>query len=241
MPLSKTEICNLALGHLGTGQEIQNVETDQTQEAKVARRFYQNTLEEILSGYSWNWCKVYMPLQIVELQPNDEWAYSYRMPSDCLFFQRIWNGTPIDDEKTRIKYVESNDSSGRLILTNWGPAFSLVNGVNTVTDTDFQAIAEYTQNNPKAEAQMTPLFRSGFALMLSAWMAPQLPGVGAIDLREKNLVLGGRLLASAISRDANEVTAPFEMVSTLQKSRGGWGIGWRGNGWQAIPAEDFVP
>ena len=244
MPLSKTEIANQALGYLGTGQQIQNLDTDQTAEARAARRFYTSTLESLLEDYSWNWSTVWAVLEIVQIKPNREWLYSYRVPNDCLFFQRIWNGSHVDDEKSVVRYVMSNDASGPLILTNWGPGFSCTttNGVTTytVTDTCWQTLVQYTQRNPNAEAQMPPLFRDGFALTLASNMAPMLPGIGSVDLRQKCLQEAALKLGRAIARDANQTKPPIELVSTLQKARnsGGFGIV-RFDNWRAIPAEDY--
>jgi len=50
---SKTEISNMALSHLGVGYEIQNIETEQSQEATACRRYYDIALQTTLTDYPW--------------------------------------------------------------------------------------------------------------------------------------------------------------------------------------------
>jgi hypothetical protein len=52
-------ICEQALGHLGIGDTITNVSTDQTAIAKAFRRFYQPTLDELQETVPWAWAKRY--------------------------------------------------------------------------------------------------------------------------------------------------------------------------------------
>lgn len=114
----KTGICNLALSHVGVSIEIGNVDTERSAEAKACRRYYQPTLEEALRDFPNPYLLTIQPLALVETDPNDEWAYSYRYPSDCSKAIRILSGFRNDDKDSRVPYRIISDDQGALILTD---------------------------------------------------------------------------------------------------------------------------
>lgn len=114
----KTGICNMALSHLGISYEIANVETERSKEAQACRRFYISALEEAQRDFPNPSLIVIETLALVEEQPNDEWAYSYRYPADCSKAIRIPSGFRNDSNDTRTPYRIISDSSGMLILTD---------------------------------------------------------------------------------------------------------------------------
>jgi hypothetical protein len=59
MPTTVESICEQALGHLGIGDTITDVDTDLTAIAKAFRRFYQPTLDELQETVPWAWAKRY--------------------------------------------------------------------------------------------------------------------------------------------------------------------------------------
>jgi hypothetical protein len=118
MASSKTEICNIAISHLGSANEIANVETEASQEAASCRRFYDTALKATLRDFPWSFAAKIAEMQLVEEDPNDEWAYSYRYPSDCVRLKRILSGSRTDTNDTRISYKIIRDDSGLLILTD---------------------------------------------------------------------------------------------------------------------------
>jgi hypothetical protein len=115
---SSTEICNLALSHLGTGKRIADVETERSQEAATFRSLYDIVLDEVLRDYSWPFATKIDDLGLVEEDPNSEWSFSYRYPSDCVFFRKILSGTRNATNNTKVPYKISNDDSGQIILTD---------------------------------------------------------------------------------------------------------------------------
>lgn len=115
---SKTDICNIALSHLGVSKEIANVDTEQSKEAAACRRFYDVCVESVLTDHSWPFASKIATLNLIEENPNDEWAYSYRYPTDCLFFRRILSGNRNDTELTKVPYAVSQDSSGYVLYTD---------------------------------------------------------------------------------------------------------------------------
>jgi len=146
---SITDICNLAISHLGISKDIANVTTEQTAEAKACRRFYDIAREAVLKDYNWPFATKIATLNLVEEDPNDEWAYSYRYPSDCLYARRILSGVRDDSELTRVPYKITQDSQGLLIYAD-----------------EAQAQLEYTLNTENYD-----LFSADFKLALSYRLA----------------------------------------------------------------------
>lgn len=115
---SKTDICNIALSHLGISKEIANVDSEQSKEAAACRRFYDVTIEATLKDYSWPFASKIAALNLIEENPNEEWGYSYRYPTDCLFFRRILSGNRNDTELTKVSYAVTKDNSGFIVYTD---------------------------------------------------------------------------------------------------------------------------
>lgn len=91
--LSDLEKANMALLHLGISKSIGSF-TENSNEARALNTFYDTTNEWLLRNYKWPFATGFVNLALVETNPTDEWAYSYRYPTDCLFFRRVLNGIP---------------------------------------------------------------------------------------------------------------------------------------------------
>lgn len=156
---SKTEIANLALFHLGNGKEISNLDTDRGENALVCRRFYDIALKATLRDFPWPFATKIADLVLVEEDPNDDWSYSYRYPSDCVLLRRILSGTYPDTQATRISYKLAQDDADGLII---------------FTDQD-DAQAEYTllAENPLIYTQD---FVIAFSYRLATFIAPRVSG-----------------------------------------------------------------
>ncbi len=122
MIASRTEIANLALSHAGIGKEIANIETENSEEARACRRYYDLSLETTLRDHDWPFATKYATLGLVEEAPNAEWDFSYRYPADCLKIRKILSGLVNDNRQSRIDFIEAQDDAGRLLLTNEGSA-----------------------------------------------------------------------------------------------------------------------
>lgn len=119
---NKTTTANLALGHLGFGTEISNLDTDQSEEATALRRFHDDALDITLRDFNWSFAEKWVELAVVEeFNENSEvknWAYSYRYPTDCIKIRKVWSGKRTDSLQSKIRYVVSSDTVGRLIYTD---------------------------------------------------------------------------------------------------------------------------
>lgn len=183
---SEVAVCNLALGHLGVSEEIQNLETERSAAASACRRYITTARDMSLRDFRWPFATAFASLSLVEEDPNTEWKYSYRYPSDCLNFRRILSGSRNDSRETRIPYKLASDDSGKLIYTD-----------------QYQAVCEYTKmmSNPA-------LWPDDFILMMSYLLASLIsPRV----TRGDGVKLGDRAFEIYLrSKQAAEVNAENE-------------------------------
>jgi hypothetical protein len=182
---SKLGIWNMALSHLGISKEVATV-NESSQEARALDRFYDETLKEVLSDFPWPFATKFEVLGLVEEDPNIEWQFSYRYPTDCLHVRKILSGNRNDNRQSRVPYRIAIDSSGKLIFT------------------DMQdAELEYTCliDNPEH-------FPSDFTLMLSyrlaSHVAPRVTGQDEYKMGDKAMQKYMMELSKAKARSINE-------------------------------------
>lgn len=115
---SEEAVCNLALGHLGISEEISLLSTDRSLAAAACRRFFTTARDISQRDFQYPFTTKFATLSLVETQPNSEWLYAYRYPSDCLYFRRILSGDRNETPDARTPYRQSADSIGKLIFTD---------------------------------------------------------------------------------------------------------------------------
>jgi len=126
---SEVEICNMALGYVGVTHEISSLAEDST-EAEQCDRFYEATRDQVLRDFPWPFAVYYRALDLVEEEPNDDWDYSYRYPTDCMRGLRVVDGNRI--QTTRLPWEVAHDDSGKLIFTDQDEA--VLRFIRRVTD-----------------------------------------------------------------------------------------------------------
>lgn len=115
---SVTQVCNLAISHLGVGKPIADIATDQSQEATACRVFIDETRDAVLAELHWPFATKIAALNLIETDPNEEWPFSYRYPSDCIEIRRILSGKRNDTQGTREPYKIAKDSAGKIIYAD---------------------------------------------------------------------------------------------------------------------------
>lgn len=199
---SQTDICNLALSHIGISKEIANVTTERTAEASACRRFYDIVRESVLKDYSWPFATKIAALNLVEEDPNDEWAFSYRYPSDCLYARRILSGQRDDTELTRVAYKITQDSQGILIFT----------------DAE-NAELEYTLNVNDEDIYSSD-FKLAFSYRLAHYIAPRLTAGDPFNLGDKAMrkymIEIGRASANAFNEDKSSLPLTTESIAARE-------------------------
>ena len=183
---SKTEMANLAISHLGQGKEIANLDTEKSSEAATMRRFVPIVIEMFLKDFPYSFCNVTSALDLVETDPNDEWNYSYRVPTDCLKPIRILSGIRNDNRQTRVPYKIGKDDQGELIYTD-----------------QESAELEYTQFVNDASKYPVDVLLS-MSLFLAGLAAPRILGEDPFKMGERAMKMYQFFKGKADAHDAND-------------------------------------
>lgn len=183
---SNTEICNLALSHLGVGKEIANLETEKSQEASACRRFYEITRDQVLRDFAWPFATKVVSLALIEEDPNEEWAFSYRYPVDCLDVRKILSGTRNETQDTKVPYRISNDDTALCIYTDLEDA--QIEYTAKVTNVDFFPVD----------------FLQALSLRLAAYIAPRVTAGDPFKMGDRALQLYRQEMSIARANAVNE-------------------------------------
>ena len=189
---SKVDICNMALAALGVGDQIVNIDSERSAEARACRMFYLPTLKEVLREGYWPFATKIDDLALIEEDPNDEWGFSYRYPIDCVMFKRIVSGQRTDTRATRVPTKIVADESGQIIYC----------------DTD-EAEAEYTflADNPEVYPAD---FVAALAYLLAVRIAPLVTAGDPFGLQAKSARLYMAQIDKSRATAANEEQADVE-------------------------------
>lgn len=186
LPQVDLDIANLALGHLGVSKEIANLSTEKSKEAVACRKYFDLAREAVLRDFPWPFATKIATLSLVEEDPNSEWAYSYRYPTDCVYFRRILSGIRNDPRESRVPYRIARDSSGKLIFT----------------DLD-SAVGEYTVRLTTV-TQYPPDFSLCLSYRLAAYIANSVTGAEPFKLKDEMMKHYKLELELAAANAANE-------------------------------------
>lgn len=108
----------MALSHLGISTVIASL-TEKSKEAQACLAFYESTRDEVLRDFVWPFATKFVALAKVADQPTVEWLYSYRMPTDKIYFRRILNGgSRFETQDSRISFRVLSDDTGELVYTD---------------------------------------------------------------------------------------------------------------------------
>ena len=115
---TKAKIFNLALSALLLQRQIIEPETDKSNEAKVLNSFYDVAFRTTLEDLDLDSTSTTVTLELIEEDPTDHWKFSYRYPSNCLFFRRIKSCALKDDRTTHIRRKVEMRGGEKVILSN---------------------------------------------------------------------------------------------------------------------------
>lgn len=165
MAESNTQVANLTLGHLGQGKQIGELDTEQSAEARAIRRVWTPALRTVLRDFDWPFAESLEELTLVEEDPNDEWAYAYVYPPDCLKFRRIPSGVRNEARAERIKWKRGRHEGSQVIFTDLEDASG-----------EFTVLIEDVTQWPED-------FVLAFSYLLASMVAPQLCGADSKTFR----------------------------------------------------------
>jgi len=198
---SNTEICNLALSHLGVGKEIANLDTEKSQEASACRRFFEISRDQVLREFLWPFATKIADLALIEEDPNTEWAFSYRYPIDCLDFRKILSGTRNETQDSRIPYRIANDNAGLVVYTDLE-----------------DAVAEYTMK--VGNVALFPVdFQQALALRIAIYIAPRVTGGDPFKMGDRAMRMYMQEISSARANAFNEQQDERQVDSEFIRAR----------------------
>jgi hypothetical protein len=198
---SSTEICNIALSHLNIGKEIAALDTEQSQEASACRRFYEIALDLTLRDFAWPFSSKVDVLALIEEDPNDEWAYSYRYPSDCIKIKRVLSGVRNDTRQSRIEYKISRDDAGLILYCD-------------IEDAEI----EYSVREEDPEKYPSD-FIMAFSYRIAAYIAPRLTKGDPYKLGDKALQMYFGELSQARANALNEEQVAQDPEAEIIRAR----------------------
>lgn len=116
--VSKTSIANLALANLRHEGTVENVDTENSEEAILARLWYDPARRQALTDYDWTFARKRLTLAThANAAPTNEWAYRYQVPANMLAPRYIVN--PLDKDDDAIPYdMEVADNNTLSIVTD---------------------------------------------------------------------------------------------------------------------------
>jgi hypothetical protein len=142
------------------------------------------TVGATLRAFPWNFATRYARLVLVggtsTVPVNNDWQYSYRMPSDAVFSRRITNPSMVQRryDETPVDFRVGSDSTGGLIYTNQAPT----------DDNDLTPELEYTVRTDCAALQRRPYLPTRAGVAACGQLGP-----GAGEGREETAVLPGHV------------------------------------------------
>lgn len=205
MASSKTVIANLALSHLGIGKEIANLDSENSAEANACRRFYEEARDKTLRDFNWPFATKIASLVLVETTPNNEWAYSYRYPTDCLKIRKIQSGIPYDNRQSRVPYRIAQDDTGLVVFTNLD-----------------NAVIEYTKREEVVSLYPSD-FVMAFSYMIAFYVAPRLTGGDPFKMGDRAMQMYDLEMSKARANAFNEEQVPVDVESEFVRIRNAYG------------------
>lgn len=200
---SKTSICNLALRHLGHSKTVANVDTERSKEALACRTFYDQVLAEVLRDFPWPFALRTDDLELVEEDPNDEWAFSYRYPVSSARFRRILSGSRIDTPESKVPFKIGKDDTGRLIFCDLE-----------------EAQGQWTDGTIYDPEQWPADFIESVALLLAFYIAPSVTAGDEFKLGARAGSLYNWRVSRGQANSLNEEEADPEPDAAIVRTRG---------------------
>lgn len=177
MATSDTEICNIALGHLGEAPISSLAENNKA--GRACQLHYKLTRDEVLRSHRWNFAKDRAKLTELSDTPVFGWARHFELPTDCL---RV---VEFNDQEIGDVVTDEYEIEGRKLLTNAD-----------------EARIVYIKREEEVE-KYDPLFVQALALKLSIILSEQIRGATG---KTQELTQAYERLAGPLARriDANE-------------------------------------
>lgn len=198
---TSTDIANMALRNIANSNEIANLDTDTSKQAKACRAFYQISLLHLLRRRHWRFARKVAELVIVDPNPDSHYEYAYRYPADCIEFRNVRSSERVMNETTLIAHDIIPDADGRLVVTD-----------------EPDACGEYTYmvSNPD---HWPPDFILALSFHLSTLLAPSLTSGDPFQMGKQAAMLYQYYFGEAAAADGGEAVPDEPTGSSIERAR----------------------
>jgi hypothetical protein len=184
MASSAVEICNRALIFLGVSKTIQDLENENSKEARVMRQIYDDCRKDVLEAHDWGFARGRKILATSAQEAPSNWAYRYAIPANCIAIRSLVN--PVGDDAPPVPFDTE--------LLDDGETSSIV------TDLD-EAEAYFTRDITDPN-RFTSLFRTALARLIASNVAFAITGKNEQVKTQATAYEG--VIASASASDASQ-------------------------------------
>ena len=173
-----TDICNLALNHIGR-EQIASLHED-TEPARTCKLHYDLQRQVLLRAYTWSFAKKYVKLSEIDTK-TPGWKYTYAYPNDCVMARKIYN----EDNTWCILWKNRVGNFDQVLLND---------NTKALVCNHKDAYLEYTYDVKDAD-----LFTADFAQALSYYLAAAIcvPLTGSESLAQQMQAQGNGILQEA--------------------------------------------
>ena len=173
-----TDICNLALSHIGR-ETIADLDED-TEAARTCKMHYDLQRHVLLRAYTWSFAKKYIKLSELNVT-TPGWKYTYAYPPDCVMARKLYN-----EDHTWLLLEKNFPGNMDQVLVNDNTKALVCNHAD--------AYLEYTY-----DAKDVGLFSADFAQALSYYLAAAIavPLTGSESLAQQMQAQGVGILQEA--------------------------------------------
>lgn len=183
---TKAKIYNEALGFLLLQRQIENTDTDKSNEAKVLNTHFDAAFRSALEDMDLTSTSSQVTLELLQPNPNALWSYAYKYPVDCALFRRIQSCDRMDDRSSHIPREVRMLGTTKAIFTD-----------------QVDAIGEYISANVPISS-LSASAGLAVAAMLAILSAPLVTGKGARGLKQELLEKYALFKANAQEQDQME-------------------------------------
>lgn len=197
---SETDICNLALAHLGEAPVVSL--NEESAASRACQLHYEHCRDKLLRAHRWNFATARATLTALAEAPDFTWAKQYPMPDDCL------------------RVLEVNDSeAGDMVSESW-----IIEGRSILADATVMEIVYIKRVTDVSEYDS--LFVDALSYALAIALSESIRGTTG---KTRELFEAYERIIAPLARrvDANEGRRRKGLLplnSLALRARGGWPI-----------------
>lgn len=185
---SVTQICNLALSHLGDTATVSSIDPPEgSAQAEHCARFYPIARDTLLEMHSWSFAVRRAPLALLSVE-NAQWLYTYAMPANVINVLAVIPPEANDDYSVMHNIPDQYGYRPELLPTagNYVPQRysieTLATGQQVIVTNQENAVLRFT-TTVSDSTKFSPLFTISLSWLLASMLAgPIIKGdVGAAE------------------------------------------------------------